>query len=169
MFRRVAIGIVVLFALMVATVPFITVNYTTSYPVGIYYNLYRDAHKGDLVTFCPPDNDIFQEALERGYLAVGFCPQGYGFLIKKILAAKKDEVEFTPEGVFVNGVLIVNTAPKLEDSKRRPMPRVSGKYVLGENEVLLLSDYNPWSFDARYFGILDRTVIMHPIKPLVTW
>jgi len=40
---------------------------------------------------------------------------------------------------------------------------------LGPDEVLLMSDYNPASFDSRYFGPLQTTTIESVIKPLLTW
>jgi conjugative transfer signal peptidase TraF len=167
--RYISVVLLVLFLLMAAAIPFITINTTASYPVGIYYNQSQAPQKGDLVVFCPPDNAGFETAKERGYVAAGFCPRGYGLLIKKILAAKNDLVEFTPEGVFVNEALIENSVPKLTDRRGRPMPQMTGKYILDEKQVLLLSDYNPWSFDARYFGLLDRDRIKTTIKPLLTW
>jgi len=40
---------------------------------------------------------------------------------------------------------------------------------LGPDEVLLMSDYSPISFDARYFGPLRATTIESVIMPILTW
>ena len=42
-------------------------------------------------------------------------------------------------------------------------------YTLGSEEVLLMSDYNPASFDGRYFGPLSKTTIQSVIVPVITW
>jgi type IV secretory pathway protease TraF len=33
----------------------------------------------------------------------------------------------------------------------------------------LMSDYTPWSFDARYFGPIARSAVRAHVKPVWTW
>lgn len=41
--------------------------------------------------------------------------------------------------------------------------------VLGPGEVLLMSEYNPESFDSRYFGPLPAATLESVATPLLTW
>jgi hypothetical protein len=41
--------------------------------------------------------------------------------------------------------------------------------ALDYHTVLLMSDYNPKSFDGRYFGLMDKSTIIGVVKPLWTW
>ncbi len=167
---RVLLGILAgLFAALILASVFVTLNLTPSFPLGVYKNLYRVSQKGDLVSFCLPAGEMAREAKARGYIGAGLCKGGHGMLIKKIFAWEGDHVAFTPEGVYVNDVLIPNTAPLRKDAGGRLMPRASGSCVLSPGHLLLLSDYNPLSFDARYFGILDSPTIIHPLEPILTW
>jgi type IV secretory pathway protease TraF len=43
------------------------------------------------------------------------------------------------------------------------------KAVLDDSEYLLLSDVNPQSFDARYFGLIARDQIQQVVRPVFTW
>ena len=44
-----------------------------------------------------------------------------------------------------------------------------GERVLDESEYLLMSDVNPNSFDARYFGLIAHAQIQHVVEPVFTW
>jgi len=56
------------------------------------------------------------------------------------------------------------------DDAGRPMRAYKlSDYTLGSEEVLLMSDYNPASFDGRYFGPLPRTTIQSVIVQVITW
>ena len=148
----------------------IRVNTTTSYPLGVYLLTNAPIEKGSLVIFCPENNSAFCQARERGYISAGFCPDGYGYMIKKILAAKNDKVEISPLGVFVNGKLLPNSKPMATDSEGQPLPHIEANITaLPENSVLLMSDYNPKSFDARYFGVIDKSNIISAIQPIWIW
>ena len=148
----------------------IRVNTTTSYPVGVYLLTNAPIEKGSLVIFCPRNNSTFQQARERGYIGAGFCPGGYGYMIKKLLAVKNDMVEISSIGVFVNGKLLPNSKPIATDSEGNPLPHIEANIpALSDNSVLLMSDYNPESFDARYFGVIDKSNIISAIQPIWTW
>jgi conjugative transfer signal peptidase TraF len=146
------------------------VNGTDSEPVGIYWAISKAPAKGDLVFALPPASPMFKLAKERGYLAAGPSPAGTRGLIKQVAALSGDLVTISAEGVCVNGVLPKNSAPRPADDAGRPMRAYElSDYTLRSEEVLLMSDYNPASFDGRYFGPLPRTTIQSVIVPILTW
>ncbi|EOS1694668.1 conjugative transfer signal peptidase TraF [Escherichia coli] len=146
------------------------VNTTKSIPVGLYWKSNASVEKGAYVMFCPPQVGVFSDAKERGYIAGGFCPGDYGYMMKRVLAAKGDEVAITDAGVRVNGELLPHSALIKADPSGRPLPRYqSDSYTLGTAEVLLMSDVSDTSFDGRYFGPVNRSQIITVIRPVLTW
>jgi conjugative transfer signal peptidase TraF len=121
------------------------------------------------VLFCPPPAAVFDMAKARGYLGAGYCPGGYGQLMKKILAIQDDVVSIGTDGVRVNGQLLPLSAPIKADGAGRPMPDYKADSVLGSTEVLVMSDSNSGSFDGRYFGPIQRSQIQGVIRPIFTW
>ncbi|MBX3321048.1 MAG: conjugative transfer signal peptidase TraF [Nitrospira sp.] len=120
--------------------------------------------------WCPPERPEFDLAKERGYIGVGFCPGGYGNMMKKVVASDHDVVSVTDEGVTINGTLLPASQPSEADSMGRPLPRFRGTdHVLAASELLLMSDTNSRSFDARYFGPVHRAHIQSLIYPVWTW
>jgi conjugative transfer signal peptidase TraF len=69
-------------------------NTSHSYPAGIYQLTPQmdNFHKGDLVLFCPPDNEVIKTAITRGYLDTGRCKSGSVPIIKRIVALPYDRV-----------------------------------------------------------------------------
>ena len=146
------------------------VNSTRSIPVGVYWLSSDPVVKGAYVIFCPPQAGVFDEAKARGYIGAGFCPGEYGYLMKRVLAAKNDAVTITAEGVRVNGELLPLSAPIEADSAGRPLPRFQAeRFTLSASELLLMSDVSGISFDGRYFGPIDRSQIKGVIRPVFTW
>jgi conjugative transfer signal peptidase TraF len=91
-------------------------------------------------------------------------------LIKQVAAVGGDRATIGAEGVRINGVLLKNSAPRQADEAGRPMRAYElSDYTLRSEEVLLMSDYSPASFDGRYFGPLSRTTIQSVIVPIITW
>ncbi len=163
------VGGVLAVSLAAAWIGGIRLNMTESYPLGIYRMTNEPIGKGSLVIFCPADNEVFRQARERGYIGAGFCPGGYGYMIKKILAAENDKVEISAVGVSVNGTLLPNSQPMKQDTAGKPLPHIRLKTTLNAHSVLLMSDYNPKSFDARYFGLMDKGNIISALRPVWTW
>ena len=148
----------------------IRINTTPSYPLGVYLMINAPIEKGTLVIFCPTDTAIFRQAKARGYIGAGFCPDGTGHMIKKIMAAANDTVEFSGVGVWVNGTLLPNSTPMDKDAEGRVLSPVKADIVaLDDHMVLLMSDYNPKSFDARYFGLMDKSQVISAVLPLWKW
>ncbi|MGZ4823081.1 MAG: conjugative transfer signal peptidase TraF [Terriglobales bacterium] len=165
-----AVGVALLGALALLGAAGGRINTSKSIRLGLYWTSERRVQKGEYVLFCPPQIVVFEEARRRGYLAAGFCPGGYGFLMKRVLAAKGDTVAVADDGVRVNGKLLPFSAPLAADRAGRPMPRYqASQYVLGASEVLLMTDVSPTSFDGRYFGPVNLTQIRTVVVPLLTW
>lgn len=148
----------------------IRVNTTRSIPVGIYQITDAPIEKGAYVLFCPPDIGVFAIAKKRGYITGGFCPGNYGYMMKKILAAKNDVVKVTNDGVYVDGSLLEHSKVIEADPSGRKLPRYQfSSYVLGSSELLLMSDITDTSFDGRYFGPINHSQIKSVIRPIFTW
>jgi conjugative transfer signal peptidase TraF len=143
------------------------INGTHSFPVGLYCVSYKDPQKGDLVTVNPPALSLFALAKSRGYLNVAYSPAPH--LLKRLTAVAGDKVTIDSAGVEVNGIRLANSAPRNCDGAGRPLqPYLLKDYILRPGEILLMSDYSPESFDARYFGPLQATTIESVITPLLT-
>ena len=146
------------------------INSTHSEPVGIYWAIGKEPGKGDFVFALPPAEPVFALAKERGYLGPGPSPAGTCALIKRVAGAAGDHVTIDAQGVWVNGHLLENSAPRPVDEAGRPLrPYYLSDYTLGADELLLMSDYSPASFDGRYFGPLKRANIQSVIVPIITW
>ena len=146
------------------------INTTKSIPVGLYWTSSKPVEKGAYVLFCPPQVGVFDIAKERGYIGAGFCPGDYGYMMKRVLAAKNDAIAIADEGVRVNGELLPLSVLIKADKGGRPLPRYqSNSYTLGDYEVLLMSDVSAISFDSRYFGPINRSQIKTVIFPVITW
>ena len=146
------------------------INTTKSIPVGFYWMTSDPVKKGSYVIFCPPETKLFDTAKERGYIGAGFCPGGYGYMMKRVAAVTDDEVAISADGVHVNGKLLPFSVPRAADKAGRPIPRNEIKrYTLGASELLLMSDVSGTSFDGRYFGPIDRKQVQSVIRPILTW
>jgi conjugative transfer signal peptidase TraF len=146
------------------------INTTKSIPVGFYWMTSDSVKKGSYVIFCPPDTELFDTAKERGYVGAGFCPGGYGYLMKRVVAVKGDAVVIAPDGVRVNGELLPLSVPRAADKAGRPLPRSgTNRYTLSATELLLMSDASGTSFDGRYFGPIHRKQVQGVIHAIFTW
>ena len=146
------------------------INTTKSIPLGFYWMTSDSVKKGSYVIFCPPETELFDTAKERGYIGAGFCPGGYGYMMKRVAAVTDDKVAISADGVHVNGKLLPFSVPRAADKAGRPIPRNEIKrYTLGASELLLMSDVSGTSFDGRYFGPIDRKQVQGVIRPILTW
>jgi conjugative transfer signal peptidase TraF len=167
--RAVAAGLLVALVLVFGGVAAgLRFNGTHSFPLGFYFASHKHAGIGDLVFVATPDLPVFAMAKERGYLDVAYSPTPH--ILKKLVAVSGDRVTITAAGVDVNGIRLVNSAPMNRDGAGRPLvPYPLKDYDLLPGEVLLMSDYNPASFDSRYFGPVRAMEIEAVVKPLLTW
>ena len=145
------------------------INTTPSLPVGLYRIVDEPVSKGAHVAFCPPQSDAFDWAIARGYINPGHCPGGTGQLLKRVHAVAGDTVLIDETGITVNGQWLSNSMPIRADAYGAVLPQYRFNAALGESEYLLLSDLNPHSFDARYFGVIDHAQIVHVVRPVFTF
>ena len=59
--------------------------------------------------------------------------------------------------------------PVLDAEGRVLSPVKADIVALDDHMVLLMSDYNPKSFDARYFGLMDKSQVISAVLPLWKW
>ena len=148
----------------------IYINTTSSLPAGFYKVVDEPIVNGAYVAFCPPQNEVFDMAKDRSYINRGDCPCGYGLLLKRVFAQSGDTVFIDQAGIFVNGEHLPNSAQLTADAEGQPLPQYHlDQTVLNDAEYLLLSDVNPQSFDARYFGLIVRSQIKQIVRPVFTW
>ncbi|KTD14360.1 conjugative transfer signal peptidase TraF [Legionella israelensis] len=143
------------------------INMTDSIPIGLYRISNIKNLKNAFVIFCPEDKPVFQQAKNRGYIGSGFCPGGYGYLMKKVVAIKGDIISVTDEGVLVNHQLISFSKPISTDGINRPLPQWRTiDYQLKEDEILTMTSQSAWSFDSRYYGPVHLSQIKGIITPV---
>lgn len=148
----------------------IYINTTPSFPLGLYRIVNQPVTLGAYVSFCPPQSEVFDRAVARHYINAGDCPGGYGKLLKRVFAQAGDSVSIDQSGIQVNGQLLPNSAQLIVDADGHALPQYRfAKQRLDAFEYLLLSDINPQSFDARYFGLIKRAQIKHVVEPFLTW
>ena len=147
----------------------IYINTTPSLPVGFYKVVDEPIASGAYVAFCPPQNAVFDMARDRSYINQGDCPSGYGLMLKRVFAQSGDTVSIDQAGIFVNGKHLPNSAQLTTDADGHPLPQYRLEAVLEDSEYLLLSDLNPQSFDARYFGLIARDQVQQVVRPIFTW
>jgi conjugative transfer signal peptidase TraF len=145
-------------------------NTSPSIPLGLYRATSEPVRVGSFVLLCLPQGGVFQEAYRRGYLGLGVCPGGAGYVMKRVMAAHGDHVELDDDGVRVNGQPLPDSAPVRFDGAGRPMPHLeTTSATLAPDQVLLMSDRFALSFDARYFGPTSRRQIKTVIRPVFTY
>lgn len=146
----------------------IRINITSSLACGFY--IVSESPAANLVEFCP-EGAAATISLERGYRTPGGnCPDGGSPLLKPIAAVSSDRVEVTNDGIKVNGKLIQNSAPHVQDHGGRALkPWPNGQYVVPAGSLWVVSDFNSWSFDSRYFGPIRCSLVRHRLRPLWTF
>jgi conjugative transfer signal peptidase TraF len=136
--------------------------------VGLYLETGKVAQKGDLVFVSLPNSPAIAMARERGYLSIAYCNVDH--LLKRLAAVAGDHVTIDSSGVSVNGVLLPNSSPLPSDAGGRPLEAfLLSDYILEPGQVLIMSEYNPASFDSRYFGPIDQTAIESVVWPVLTF
>ena len=125
-------------------------NASASAPIGFYWIDKGPIKRGDLVLVRVPKR-IAKLVEKRGYLPPDVP------LIKRVMGLNGDMICRADRAVLINGKPAA--VAQRVDSKGRPLPVWSGCHRLDDRQVFLLQDY-PRSFDARYFGPLDRRLII---------
>lgn len=125
-------------------------NASESAPVGFYWRDDRPVERGDFVLVHVPER-VRSLVAGRGYLPPDIP------LIKRVAAASGDEICRRSHEILINGesVAIAHDV----DGSGRSMPVWRGCHTLYERHIFLLQDH-PQSFDGRYFGPVDRRLII---------
>jgi conjugative transfer signal peptidase TraF len=142
-------------------------NPTASVRTGLYV-ITKDVN-APLVAFCPT-GDAATDGIARGYRPRGLqCPDKYAALLKPVAARAGDTVEVSQKGISVNGKLLPNTVAFKIDTKKRPMHIwPNGTYIVQPGTVWVLSTYNKYSYDSRYYGPIQLSTVITHAKPLWT-
>jgi conjugative transfer signal peptidase TraF len=152
LFISIAPGIAVVIIVLALGFAGIRLNIASnSLPPGLY-RIVPAASGADLL-ICPTGL-AEKVSIEREYRVKSFgCGDGYAPLLKPITARAGDTVTVSEAGVVVNGKLLPNSKQYPKDGIGRPMPLVPfGTYAVHPRTVWVISSYNRFSFDSRYFG-----------------
>jgi conjugative transfer signal peptidase TraF len=142
-------------------------NLTPSLPRGFYITSHSPSP--NLVEFCP-QGAAAHISLSRQYRTAGACPDGGAPLLKPAVAFPGDQVEVNADGIRVNGHLLPNSAGRFRDHLQRPLdPWPYGTYKVEPGTVWVISSFNSYSFDSRYYGAIPESSIRHHLRPLWTF
>lgn len=100
-------------------------------------------------------------AAQRGYL-----PDGVPIL-KRIGALAPQSVCIREQVVRIDRDAVATT--RLHDGTHRPLLAWAQCRPLARDELFLLSNTNPASFDSRYFGPIDASAVIGLARPVWTW
>lgn len=147
-------------ATFIDPLPRLVLNVSASAPPGLYLHLSANFVRGDLVLARLPE-EVRRFADERRYLARD------ALLIKRLAASRFDTVCMIDNDLYIDGRY---AAQRLEqDGEGRPMPLWQGCERLGGADVLLLAESQAASFDGRYFGPVERGLVIGRLVPLWTF
>ena len=162
-------GATILTALATAYAAGLRINTTPSMPRGVWTIVSaRTAPKrGDIVAVCLPHGAALRQALRRGYIAAGPCPDKAEPLVKPVGAVGGDLVTVSVNGISVNQAPVANTAALARDEAGRVLhPVPAGSYPVAPDDAWLLSGHDPRSFDSRYFGAVPIADVVGVARPL---
>ena len=144
------------------------VNLSASAPRGLYRMVAGWPTRGAWVVACvSPQSAAF--ARTRGYLGPGSCAGGVQPVLKPVIAVAGDVVDIAPEAVTVNGQRLPSSSIAATDSLGRELPHVAwGRYVVGADELWLVSTRVPNSWDSRYLGPLSAAQVWSLARPIWT-
>jgi len=100
-------------------------------------------------------------AAQRGYLPAGIP------ILKRIGAVAHQSVCIRSDVVRIDDE--VAAIARRYDGEHRPLQAWAHCRRLAEDELFLLSDTNPASFDSRYFGPIVASAVLGVARPLWTW
>jgi conjugative transfer signal peptidase TraF len=146
-----AIPVLALAAASIAELPTkLVYNGSASARIGFYWIDDAPVGRGDFVLMDVPDR-VRNLVETRRYLPPGVP------LIKRIVAADGDEICRRNREVLLGGVTVA--VARNEDRLGRPLPAWQGCRVICDDEIFVLQAH-PDSFDGRYFGPVDRSLVI---------
>jgi conjugative transfer signal peptidase TraF len=142
-------------------------NRTASVPTGLYRIVgFRPTRVPQYAALCLPESMLDMARETGASIPAGECPSGVEPLLKPIYrATRTNPIAFTERGFEVGGRLLKNTAPKPFSRKGKPLDHTRyGVYTTG---LWAVSDWNPDSFDSRYFGPVPASSIRFHLVPFL--
>lgn len=125
-------------------------NASASAPIGFYWIDHKPISRGDYVYVRVPKR-VRNLVIARRYLPPDVP------LLKSVVGLTGDRICRRSDEILVNGTAVVTA--RRRDGQGREMPHWHGCHILTEQTVFLLQDH-PQSFDGRYFGPVDRRLII---------
>lgn len=115
---------------------------------------------GSIVLARLPDS-VAAFAAQRGYLPSDVP------ILKRIGAVAPQSVCVRAQVVRIDGDPVATA--RLRDGAHRLLSAWAQCRPLAGDELFLLSNTNPASFDSRYFGPIDMSAVLGVARPLWTW
>ncbi len=139
--------------LFVVLGPQYLINFTDSVPRGMYRltSLPPSPERGLYVVFEPPET---AKSLAAG--RPWFRPEK--LFLKQVAALSGDTVCNQGGQLVINGEAQGQILQR--DRQDRPLPYLTDCVQIGDGQVFLLGPHSPWSFDSRYFGIVDYSKLL---------
>jgi conjugative transfer signal peptidase TraF len=143
-------------------------NLSASAPRGLYRAVTGRPTRGAWVVACVgPQAAALARA--RGYLGPGPCAGAVQPVLKPVVAVAGDVVEIGPDAVIVNGQRLPGSSSAGVDSLGRALPHAAwGRYVVGADELWLVSTRVPNSWDSRYLGPISTSQVWSVARPVWT-
>jgi len=139
-------------------VPVAIYNASPSAPVGFYRVLPAGAiERGTLILVRMPD-DMRELAATRDYVPATVP------LVKRVAARAGDRVCLDGDAVMIDGRHVADR--RRVDAKGRDMPAWRACRLLGRDEIFVLMEDVPDSFDSRYFGPVSASAVIGRLVPL---
>ena len=169
------------------------INRSPSIPPGLYWVSHTrseapysvsgpEISTAPYVLSCLPDS-VADWVLDRGYLVVSHtsgrpCHRHHQPLAKMVVRGPGTIVRVDTAGIHIDGLLVANTRPLLQDNAGRMMPGVyydlalhralwqEKTYRLKVGEVFLYSNRVAYALDGRYFGPTPERLLIGHLEPL---
>ena len=165
-----------LFACMGFSMAALCAPVVVTMPVAIVYNPSDSVPRGWYRlggTTCPDSPHVGSIVLARipaeaATLATqrGYLPSGVPIL-KRVGAVAPQSVCVRDQVVRIDGAVMA--IARTHDGVHRPLPVWQQCRPLAGNELFLLSDTSPASFDSRYFGPIAASAVLGVARPLWSW
>lgn len=144
----------------------IVINTTPSMPEGVYMRGHGLPRRGDIVALCLPEP--YQSfGLARFYIAKGHTCQKSESLIKQVVALPGDTVVLGDHDMQVNHVTYPYPTADHDGAGRILFHPPRGVYY-HTTGYWLIGTHAANSWDSRYWGPLDKTMILSVLKPVWT-
>jgi conjugative transfer signal peptidase TraF len=136
-------------------------NASASVPTGLYRIVPKTSR---YAAICLPAQ-ILATARQAGlFVPPGECPDGREPILKPIYQASANTpIVFGPGGFSIGRRALSNSTAKLRSKTGEPLSHIAfGTYTTG---LWAISDYNPNSFDSRYFGPVSEANVRYYAVP----